>query len=243
MTGVRPLEKRSKPNFLQGVFFILLVCLTVYVLLQSPIFNIRKIEIVGRNQISREKLVKLSGVVLGSNIFKVDLHSGEEKISLLPAVKEVKIKRRFPSTVVISITEREPMALLAAPGGFIELDKEGIYLRQGEFNKLFLPVITGCRVKEIEPGEKVTEKTVITALEVIDKLPPELTNQLSEVHVDNNKVTIYTIDGVQGRLGLPENIYRKGDVFLQVLNQMHDGKKIEYIDLTSFKSPVVKYAS
>ncbi|MBO8136629.1 MAG: FtsQ-type POTRA domain-containing protein [Desulfotomaculum sp.] len=217
--------------------------MSVYVLLQSPVFNVKKIEIIGREKIPREKIIELSGVVLGSNIFKLDLHSGEKKISLLPAVKNVEITRRFPSTIVITVTERRPVALLPVEEGFAELDREGIFLRKAEFIQSSFPVITGGDVPGVKPGQKVRNNAVITALTVIDKLPAQLTKQLSEVHVDTkNEVTIYTINGIQGRMGMPENIRQKGSVFLKVLEQIGEEQKIEYIDLTSCKSPVVKYA-
>ncbi|MTI81403.1 MAG: FtsQ-type POTRA domain-containing protein [Firmicutes bacterium] len=242
MTGVRSLDKKTKHNFIQGIFFVLLVSLTIYILLQSPIFDVRKIEIVGRKNLAKEELVSLSGVSLGSNIFKQNLHIGEEKISLLPLVKDARINRKFPSTVVITVTERKAAALLPYKKGFIEVDREGVYLQKGELNSLSLPIITGVVIGELHPGQRVKAEKTFTALEVINKLPPELPNRLSEVHVDNeNKVNIYTIDGIQGRLGLPENINKKGKLFLQVLTQINE-EEIIYIDITSDK-PVIKYAT
>ncbi len=244
MTGVRPLPEKSKHNLLQGIFFVLLFFLAAYVFLQSPLFDVQKIEISGRHRIPKEQLVKLSGVVPGSNIFKLDLRTGEDKINLLPAVKTVKIIRKFPSTVVIDIQEREPTALLPLGKDFIEIDADGVYLKKGNVYEASLPIITGCKINGLKLGSKVSGTGIDTALKVVSALPDELLHQLSEIHLGNdNKIFIYTLNGVQGRLGSPEEIESKGKMFLQVLNQVSEGKPIEYIDLTSFKSPVVKYCS
>ena len=244
MTGFRPLPKKPKHNLLQGIFFVLLISLAAYVFLQSPLFDVQKIEISGRNRISKEQLIKLSGVVSGSNIFKLDLRTGEDKIKLLPTVKTVKIVRKFPSTVVINIQEREPIALLPLGKDFIEIDVDGVYLREGSVYEASLPIITGCEVNEPKLGYKISGEGVDTVLKTLSALPNELVHQLSEIHLENyNKIFIYTLNGVQGRLGSSEEIEQKGKVFLQVLSQVSEGKPIEYIDLTSFKSPVVKYRS
>ncbi|MEG6616433.1 FtsQ-type POTRA domain-containing protein [Peptococcaceae bacterium 1198_IL3148] len=244
MAKIRPVAKGQRHNYMQAVFFVLLICFSTYVLLQSPLFNVRNIQVVGRSEISQQELVKLSGIVLGTNIFKLDLKTGQEKISLLPAVKEVELTRKFPSTIIISITERQPVAFLPLNKSFIEIDNEGIYLRQGEINKKDIPIITGFTIDEVKPGQKVSDEKVDIALMVIDQLPEKLVSQLSEIHIDqHNKIIIYTINGIQGRLGLPTEIAQKGDMFVQVLNQLDNGHMIDYIDITSFKTPVVKYYS
>ncbi len=244
MTQIRPQSEKPKHNFLQGIFFLLLICLATYIFLQSPIFDVKKIEINGRNRVPQEELVKLSGVVPGSNIFKLDLRIGEEKINMLPMIKNAKITRKFPSTVVITVEERVPVALLPLGKDFIEIDLEGVYLREGKINQSELPVITGCDIGEPVLGKKISGADIDIMLNVLNDLPTALLPRLSEIHVDdNNKIFIYTLERIQGRLGDPKEIEQKANVFLEVLNQVPEGKVVEYVDLTSFKSPVVKYRS
>lgn len=242
MAKIRHLPRRPKHNYIQAAFFILLFGLSTYVLLQSPIFSVKNIEIIGRSDISQQELVKLSGVALGNNIFKLNLQEGQRKIQLLPAVKDVKITRKFPSTVIIQLTERKPVALIPVKNNFIEIDEEAVYIRQGKIEQKSIPIITGCNVGDVKLGEKIKNSKVQTALQVMADLPAEMLNILSEVHIDDQgRVVIYTIHGVQGRFGYPEDISQKGRIFLQVLNQLQDQQRIEYVDLTSFKLPVVKY--
>lgn len=242
LAKIRYLRQRQKHNYVQAVFFVLLFGLSTYVLLQSPIFSVKDIEIIGRNEISQQELVKLSGVALGNNIFKLNLKDGQDKIQLLPAVKDVKITRKFPSTVVIQLTERSPVAFLSVGNTFVEIDAEGIYIRPGKMQEKSIPIITGCNVKDAKIGLEIKNSDVHTALQVIAELPKEMVNILSEIHIDGQRrVIVYTIHGVQGRFGYPEEIAQKGRIFLQVLSQLDDGQRIEYVDLTSFKLPVVKY--
>lgn len=242
MAKIRHLPRGQRHNYIQAVFFVLLLGLSIYILLQSPFFNVRKIEIVGRNEITQQELVQRSGISLGANIFKLDLKVGEEKIKLLPEVKSVKLTRKFPSTIVIDVMERQAVAFLPVDNGFVEVDNEGKCIRQGKIEDKHVPIITGININEIKPGQRIDNPRVELAIQVITQLPLELVNILSEIHVDHqHRVIIYTIHGVQGRLGYPDEISQKGNMFLQVLGQMRDSQQIEYIDLTSFKAPVVKY--
>ena len=64
---------RKKNHLVQSVFFILLVAVAAYVTLQSPIFEIRAFAVTGSRQLTKEELVKFSGLNNGENLFKVNL--------------------------------------------------------------------------------------------------------------------------------------------------------------------------
>ncbi len=240
---VRAVGKKKKFIFWQSFFFIFIMFMASYVLLQSPIFTITKITVQGNNKLIREEVVQVSGIVTGMNIFKADMQTASARVKVLPMIKEVKIDRDFPDTIVIKIVERKSVALVAVDEHFVELDAEGYYLRTGSVAANGLPVITGVHVQAVGPGKKVTGKRLDIALQVVQELNDELRNNLSEVHVDNvGLVTLYTLDGIKCRLGTPENIVTKGDYFLQVIQELQEGNKsIEYVDFSIINSPVVKY--
>lgn len=91
-------------------------------------------------------------------------------------------------------------------------------------------------------GQKIKHPELHIALLAIAEFPKEMVNILSEIHIDHNQqLVVYTIHGVQGRFGYPAEVAQKGHIFLQALNQPVEGQKIKYIDITSFKLPVIKY--
>ncbi len=235
--------KKKKFIFWQSFFFIFIMFLAGYVLLQSSIFTITKIAVQGNNKLTAGEIVQVSGIVTGMNIFKADLQTAFARVKVLPMIKEVKINRDFPDTIVIEIVERKPVALVAVDGHFVELDAEGYYLRTGSVAANGLPVVTGVQVQAVGPGKKVTGKRLDIALQVVQELNDELLNNLSEVHVDNvGLVTLYTLDGIECRLGTPENVGTKGDYFIQVIKELQEGNKsIKYVDFSIINSPVVKY--
>lgn len=235
-------RKKKKIIFWQSFFFIFIVFMVGYVLLQSPIFTIAKITVQGNNKITAGEIVQVSGIVTGLNIFKADLQTASNKVKVLPMVKEVNIVREFPDTVLIKVIERVPVVLVVADGQFVELDADGYYLRKGSAATTGLPVVTGVEVQAVGPGKIVQGKGLDVALQVVQELTVPLRNILSEVHVNNvGLVTLYTLDGIECRLGMPENVGTKGDYFLQVIEELQEGdKNIEYVDFSS-NSPVVMY--
>jgi len=156
----------------------------------------------------------------------------------------VDIVRMYPGTIVITVQERIPIALVVVDGNFVELDHNGYYLRQGKAGTAGLPVITGVPVKSASPGRLVVGQGLDTALEVVESIPAELCDILSEVHVAGDGcITMYTLDGVECRLGLPKELDSKSSYILQVLENLRNqnAQTIEYVDFSIISSPVVKY--
>ncbi|MCL6479360.1 MAG: FtsQ-type POTRA domain-containing protein [Peptococcaceae bacterium] len=235
-------KKISRYNLIQSIFFVIVFLTAAYVLARSSVFEVREIRVTGNNSLAGEKIVAVSGISPGENIFKLDLKASAEKIRVMPFIKSVELSRDLPSAVEIRVQERKPCALLPVDSGFIQVDDEGVYLQKGDIAVNQFPVVTGVKCTAPAPGEQVKSEALDKALMVIKELPPGLLPQLSEVNVDGDQAVAYTLDGIQCRLGTVADLQQKGEVFMKVLNELKiKGKKIEYIDLSYTGSPVVKY--
>jgi len=219
--------------------------LAVFILFKSPVFDVKKIEVRGNRQVSKEKIIISSGLHTGVNIFKVNLKEARTNLGALPVFKDVRLERDFPGRIVITVKERHPVAMLPGESGFIVIDAEKVYIRKSQVVINNLPVITGIDITSAGPGEVVEGNGLQIALEVIGELPEELTPRLSEVHYgDDGSIILYTVEGNQCRLGNPVEVKAKGNIFLQVLRELEqNNRQIEYVDLSFIGSPVVKYKS
>lgn len=227
---------------MQSIFFIVVFCTAAYVLARSSVFEVREIRVSGNSAVPRERLVSVSGINPGENIFKLDLKASAEKLKTIPAIKSVEMSRKLPTAVEIKVSERRPVALLPVEAGFIQVDEEGIYLQKGDIAANQLPVVTGVKFSLPEPGGRVKSDTLDAVLEVVKGIPQGLLPVLSEVNMDGDQAVAYTMDGIQCRLGTPTDLQQKGEVFMKVLDELKvKGKRIEYIDLSYKGSPVVKY--
>lgn len=236
-------KRLSNFNLYKRLFFIILLMTATYVLARSPVFEVKEIRVVGNNALTVEKLVATSGINTGVNIFRLDLKSNAEKVKAIPLIKSVEINRVFPSTVEIVVQERQPIALLPIQGGFIQVDEDGFCLQNSNLTSSQIPVVTGISFKAPVPGGKITSESLKKGLAVAKGLPAGLIPMISEIHVDGEQVIVYTLDGIQCRLGIPGDVQQKGEVFMKVLEELKGkSKRIVYIDLSRADSPVVKYA-
>ena len=249
------ISSNKKHNIVWAALFLLFSFFALYIMLKSSVFEVRQVRIIVDGNILSSKdvelshFIQISGIKTGENIFKLNLTEAEKKILALPEVKEVRITRKFPSTIIIDILQRKPVAMLLCGDYFMEIDIDGICLRKEQISKIYFPIITwkgyNNNIKTIcantNTGDRIEYKPVVIALQVIEDLPQELVDMLSEVHIADERIRIYTIDGIQGRLGRPLEIEQKGSVFFEILKEISEDKNIEYIDVKSLKTPAVKY--
>ncbi|OPX88367.1 MAG: Cell division protein DivIB [Pelotomaculum sp. PtaB.Bin104] len=240
---IRDNEKRKKFNIYESIFWVLIFLVTAFILLRSPIFEVRRILVSGNQFLSEEKIRSVAGVNIGLNIFKLNLSITEGNLKIIPMIREVQVTRVLPSTVHITVTERRPLGLLPTEEGFIEVDGEGVCLQKAGIGTPGLPVITGVIIEQAIPGEILQAERLGEALTVISGLPEEALSMLSEVHVDSDKqIKVYTMEGIQCRLGPAIEIPEKGAVLTQVLQEvLKQGTKISYIDLSCSSMPVVRF--
>ncbi|MFX4261421.1 cell division protein FtsQ/DivIB [Pelotomaculum propionicicum] len=238
-------RRQKKWNVTESIIFVILVLVTGFVLLSSPVFEVRRVLVRGNYYLSEEMILSVADVGLGVNIFKLKMADVSSNLKQVPMIKEAQVARSLPSSVVISVVERVPLGLLPSKEGFIEVDEEGVYLARAGAGTPGLPVITGVQVDITGPGQVIGSEKLKSALDVIKGLPAGSAANLSEVHVDEDgQIKIYTTEGYQCRFGLPQEIQEKGEIFQQVLLELRkQGAKINYIDLSYAGQPVVYYKS
>ncbi len=95
------------------VFYIVLFVLISVAFLAVSVFvflKVKAIEVEGISKYSYEEIMELVPIYEGNNIYSFDSDEIEEALKRdLPYVGEVEIKRDLPTTVVISITEEQPI--------------------------------------------------------------------------------------------------------------------------------------
>lgn len=244
--NIRGKQQVGKSSQAQGIMFLLIFCLALYLFLQSSLFNIKTIVVTGNTQLSSATIISLSGLTSGSNILRANVKEAEQNISAHPLVETVRIYRELPSTIYVKITERTPMALLPVPEGFIEVSPKAVYLRKvHKIGEKPLPLITGIQPPlQLFPGHKIDNEKLEVALEVLSQIPDKLQNLFVEIDVSNpNDIVLYPPNGLQVRLGDKYRIREK----LEVLNGLNvelrtiGEKEVEYVDISFEGLPVVKF--
>ena len=143
-------------------------------LYENPRFTLKTIRVEAREGAPRRQIVQAAKVMPGQNIMRFDLKQIQANVERLPYVSEAVVERQLPDTLVIKITERQPLARLvgrATELGAAEvfyIDREGVVLRPRPGEALRnLPEITGLRITEFEPGQRLDQKPVLAALNLL----------------------------------------------------------------------------
>lgn len=104
-------------------FFVSMCCVagTALVASEAPsalerlaLFRVREIRVEGTRHLSADQVLALAAVPPGASLWS-ERSPWEEALRRHPLVREARIRRRFPHTLVVQIVERRPVALLATP--------------------------------------------------------------------------------------------------------------------------------
>lgn len=227
------------------VFFV--VCMFAgYFFSISPFFAVREIAVTGNSQVSSQRIIQLSGIENGTNVFAVNEEAVERWLHIEPKIKSAEISRSLSGKIIIQVTERKAVAVISVNNAFIDIDITGrILSRYKTIDDYNLPLITGLSDFEntAAPGCVVEAEGIADALIIIAALPDNAA-EIGEINVtDTQQIKLYTLGGTELRIGNTQDISEKYLLISGILaNHIETGNvgNIHYIDVSS-SIPVVTY--
>lgn len=117
--------KRSKRPWL--VWFVLVASVALgWVVYFSSWFAVTAVDVRGVDRLAVEQVLATADVPLTGALIKVDLAAISQRVEALPEVAQVVVERAWPHNVLITVTERKPIAYVASGSSFILVDEKGI---------------------------------------------------------------------------------------------------------------------
>lgn len=215
--------------------------LGAYAVLQSPLFSLQTVELAGARRLTSDDVLLETGIRPGTHLFSIDLRRAARLLEQHPLIEGVSLRRRIPSTLVVRVEERTPVAYLALEGSLWMIDAGAIPVLQAPAPVEPLPLITLGIPVRVEPGVPIDLPPLLSALEFTGALPPDALALLSEVHVSGDGLTAFTRDAIVIDLGAGEAAEEKATVFGGLLDQLRDRNvPVSRIDLRHPKSPVIR---
>jgi cell division protein FtsQ len=126
---------------------IIAVTLTVVDLVEGEIADaglaIGKIEITGQSLASETDILIALGLEPGISTLGFDVAAAHDRVAALPAVASVSIRKRYPSDLIVSVTEHVPVARWRVDGVTFLVDAAGdqIGTDRGAYSEL--PLVIG----------------------------------------------------------------------------------------------------
>lgn len=162
---------------------------------ESDFFKMSHIKVEGNHLLSDQEVIAWSQLQVGDNLFNCDLDAVTNRIEDQTIVKRVLLLREPPETVVISLEERRPIALVTTPKGLVGLDAEA-QLFDVPNAPINLPIVTNLKSVQDSTGTNQYPNLpeVTTFLTQLKTETPDFWNEISEIHItDKNAATIYLV--------------------------------------------------
>jgi len=212
---------------------------------RATLFKLETIEVSPLKKLSRGEVVAMAGVKPGDSLLGLKLKGVVEQLSKNPWVEQVQVKRYFPHTLSISLSERTPLAV-ANVGCLYYLDAKGqLFKALADGDRLDYPLITGVAEDDLVKDPAGSKDAFKSALTLIDTLRAGKVfglEDVSEIHYDKGfGFTLFTMQGGVpvrvGNGGFSEKIARLSNIYQDLKPQM---QALDYIDLDYSDKIIVK---
>ena len=236
-------EERAKAHarMVTGRLILLLaIAVAVIIVLQGSVFRLTTVYVVGNVHKSAQQIAAASGLVKGLNIFAVNEEDVRRSLSTDHTIVFQGMRKDYPSTIYLYITEREPAASTQWLGLLYTLDAEGVVL--DENNTLTvpggMPSVTGLAVTNIHVGQRLNVRDV-EQLQAYYDIISELNlqyyrEQVVEINLSNPRdIYILTAIGITARLGDRQHMRAKvGAIRTDIAYLQQLGKTSGVLDVT-----------
>lgn len=91
-------------------------------------FQVDEVMVSGRRETPRDDLINALNVARGAPILGIDIDDAKKRVEELPWVRAATVERMLPDTVLVSIVEREPLALWQKEGKLHLIDADGVVI-------------------------------------------------------------------------------------------------------------------
>ena len=215
----------------------------------KKIYTVKEVNIYGTTFFDQSIIEEKSNAIMSYNIFNSKLRNYKDEILNFDHIIDCKISRKFPSTIDITIYEREPVALISSDE-LIILDSEGVCLPV-EYCDLSLPILTNFKSNpELYPKGSTTASTNVLNSVILMKYTKDnfsmIYDEISEfVFNEDSEYEIILKNGktriILGTKKL-QNKIKYLSLFQETLKEEKNIKDFKYIDLRYNDQIIVKEA-
>ncbi len=174
------------------LFGLIILLVAIILILCSPLFDIKNIEVEGNSKLSKERVISVSTLQTHTNIFKFNPNVIKEKIKEIAYVNNVEVTRKLPSTVKITIDERQPKYMLQFADSYVYINNQG-YMLEISNEKLELPILIGFTtdLSNIKAGNRINV-TDLKKMDMVIKIYEAIKSNglgeiVSKIDISNDK--------------------------------------------------------
>ncbi|SCH15521.1 cell division protein FtsQ/DivIB [Romboutsia sp. 1001713B170207_170306_H8] len=190
--------KKQKRKIRTDRVMIILLCVFMFsiglvTLLKSDLFNLTKVEIVGNSVLKKDEVINEEKLITKKNIFSYKLKDIKKEIQSNPYVDDVEVKRKLPNKIVITIKEKEVIALLSNGTDFCYIDNSGNLIEKIDNlyennDKIVFNVKYTLNNGTVKFENDKVKKSVLNLIALLKE--EHLENEISEIEYTGSNVNI-----------------------------------------------------
>lgn len=229
-------KRRRRGRWWLIAAIIAAVVVGAWFLTRTPLLDVDRIEVRGAVATTVDDIVAISGLRTGEALLEVDTSAAASHVRDLPYVKTASVVRKWDGLVIITVTERVPVAIAASADGVAMLiDGSG---------RVIGPHVAGDGVETVLIGvEAGAPGTVVEgvsgALEVATLLTPGMRARVAGIATapDGSLNLALSPQGIV-IMGPPTDLPAKVDSLRIVMGQV-DQRDLATINVVNPSTPVV----
>ena len=208
-----------------------------WALLAGPLLAVRTVQVDGAGALPADLVRESAGIEVGRPLLRVDVDAAEERVRQLPQVASVEVARGWPSSVVITVVERVPVAIVGEPGRRSLVDAEGVLFDS----------VTGSAPPGVVPLDVARpgsgDPATMAGLAAVSALPAEVRrNVVRAAATSAEDISLTLTDGTTVRWGDAERSTAKADALAGLLEQIDSGllEAAQTIDVSTPSAVVLR---
>ncbi len=122
---------------------LITLCAVAYVV-NSELFNLKDIEIIGNAHVDKNEVLTLLDLDEGANIFSWDMDAAKQRLLVHPWIKDISISRSLiPAGISVRIVEHKPTATLVLKDKPYYISEEGLVFASASEDRFGLMIQAG----------------------------------------------------------------------------------------------------
>lgn len=233
----------------RGVLTLLLAALLasmglmLWVYMYTDVLDVRSVTVEGNRRLSSSYLVSLSGIGEDTHLLRMDTGEVERSILSEPYVAAVRVRRKFPYTVVLEVEEREPLGVIPQNGKYHLVDAQGVVVESVGDSPGVLVEIRYPTAQVLYPGVRLEEREFFSLVTLLQAVPSSLKEVTTAAGYASEAGLYLECWGTKVIFGSTEDMSRKVMIMELALPQLsRKYGKIDYIDVSLPDRPVFRPA-
>jgi cell division protein FtsQ len=214
----------SRRRRLRGVLYVIAAILVVaavgavvWLLGWSDVTRLQTVRVEGADGSLAEQVAATADAPVGEQLIRIDTDAVAARVSELPELASVSVHRSWPHTLVLSVSQRVPVAAVEYDGSWWLVDISGVLFRPADDRLAELPVLEA-------PADADAAATRAAGVAVVTGLPGQVRDLVETVSAHSPADVRLTLStGATVNWGGPSETAEKAEVLLALLAEDASG--------------------